>query len=448
MTKQKLTREQVEQIIKEARAKGERLDLSWANLEETDLSGVDLSWADLSGANLFLADLSEANLKGADLSGANASGAFLNNANLRGANLTNKINYSSKNIIPTHLISANIGAADLSKADLSGAYLSGAVLSEANLSEANLFAVNLHEAQLIGANLTMANLHNADLSEANLCGADLSKAKLLGTDLTVADLSRANLCGAILEETNLRWANLREVDISRAKVTGTVFGNVDFVDVKGLDSVQHTGPSLIGLDTITRSKGKIPDVFLRGCGLNDLDIEYAKLHNPNLTTDQIIDITYNISNLLTGDAIKYNSCFISYSHKDEDFARKLYDNLQDSGVRCWYAPEHLKIGDKIRRTIDQSIRIHDKLLLVLSEHSVTSDWVEHEVEHALDLESERKEPVLFPIRLDDTILSNNIGWAGNIKRNRHIGDFCQWKNDNAYQQSFDRLLRDLAAEVD
>ena len=39
----------------------------------------------------------------------------------------------------------------------------------------------------------------------------------------------------------------------------------------------------------------------------------------------------------------------------------------------------MKIGDKIRLRIDESIRIHDELLLVLSENSVASQWVEHEV---------------------------------------------------------------------
>lgn len=47
----------------------------------------------------------------------------------------------------------------------------------------------------------------------------------------------------------------------------------------------------------------------------------------------------------------------------------------------------MKIGDKIRLTINESIRAHDKLLLVLTVHSVESDWVEHEAEHALDLET-------------------------------------------------------------
>jgi hypothetical protein len=31
-------------------------------------------------------------------------------------------------------------------------------------------------------------------------------------------------------------------------------------------------------------------------------------------------------------------------------------------------------------------------------------------------------------------------------RQRHAGDFRQWKQHDAYQKAFDRLLRDLKAE--
>ena len=95
--------------------------------------------------------------------------------------------------------------------------------------------------------------------------------------------------------------------------------------------------------------------------------------------------------------------------------------------------------------IYESIRLHDKLLLILSEHSVQSDWVEHEVEHALDLERERKKTSLFPVKIDDTIMESSTGWAGNVKRQRHIGDFTHWKQHDAYQAAFDRLLRNLKA---
>jgi len=190
--------------------------------------------------------------------------------------------------------------------------------------------------------------------------------------------------------------------------------------------VKHNGPSSIGIDTIYKSKGIIPHKFLRGAGVPENFIDYM--------------------NSLTGNAFDYYSCFISYSSKDEDFAKRLYADLQTEGVRCWFAPEDLKIGQKIRPEIDEAIKIHDKLLLVLSESSVKSDWVEKEVETAFDKESKKKNTVLFPVRLDETVFSTEVAWAADIKRTRHIGDFRNWQNHADYKKSFDRLMRDLKAE--
>ena len=64
----------------------------------------------------------------------------------------------------------------------------------------------------------------------------------------------------------------------------------------------------------------------------------------------------------------------------------------------------MRIGDEIRPRIDESIRIHDKLLLVLSESSLTSTWVKKEVETAFDKETLQQKLVLFPIRLDDNVM--------------------------------------------
>jgi hypothetical protein len=193
-----------------------------------------------------------------------------------------------------------------------------------------------------------------------------------------------------------------------------------------LETVQHRGPSYIDILTIYRSKGQIPEVFLRGAGVPDDFVTYI----PSLTSE----------------AIQYYSCFISYSRKDQAFVERLYADLQSKGVRCWYAPEDMKIGDKIRPTIDQSIRVHDKLLLVLSEHSMASQWVEQEVETALARERKQGETVLFPVRLDDAVMEIESGWPALITNTRHIGDFSQWKDHDAYQEAFERLLRGLKAQ--
>ena len=100
-----------------------------------------------------------------------------------------------------------------------------------------------------------------------------------------------------------------------------------------------------------------------------------------------------------------------------------------------------------RHRIDESIRLYDKLLLVLSAHSVASQWVEHEVETALGKEVEGKPNVLFPIQLDEAVMQSRAGWASHIRLTRHIGNFTRWKEHDEYQKAFARLLRDLKAEV-
>src|SRR5579864_9226430 len=81
----------------------------------------------------------------------------------------------------------------------------------------------------------------------------------------------------------------------------------------------------------------------------------------------------------------------------------------------------------------------------LSENSVESMWVEKEVETAFEKEAQQNRFVLFPVRLDNTVMQTTQAWAADIRRTRHIGDFRNWKNHDEYQKSFYRLLRDLKA---
>jgi hypothetical protein len=107
----------------------------------------------------------------------------------------------------------------------------------------------------------------------------------------------------------------------------------------------------------------------------------------------------------------------------------------------------MKIGAKMRDTIDAAIRLRDKVLLVLSEASIASDWVEGKVEKAFEEERQRGGVVLFPVRLDDAVLATQQAWAAHLRRTRHIGDFRAWKDHDAYQRTLERLLRDLRVEA-
>jgi hypothetical protein len=136
---------------------------------------------------------------------------------------------------------------------------------------------------------------------------------------------------------------------------------------------------------------------------------------------------------------------ISYSAKDDDFARLLHADLQNNGIRCWFAPHDLRIGDPHWDAIDEAIRVRDKLLLILSEASIASPWVEDEANKAFAEERRRGAIVLFPARVDDAVSATNEAWAAKLRDSRHIGDFRGWKDHDAYQRTL-TLLRDLSVE--
>jgi uncharacterized protein YjbI with pentapeptide repeats len=363
----------------------------FADLSEADLSEADLCGADLSFANLKSADLRYAQLRGANLDGANLTGTRLNGANLRDSLLRGARSGSPK---PDN---ADLSGADLFNADLSGAFLSGA-----NFSGSDLNGANLDQTQLRGADLTDAKLEYAEIRAANLIGVCLNRANLRNTQLLGARLHGADMRNAALFET--------------------IFVNVDLTRVIGLETCNHGGPSIIDHRTLQKS-GPLPLAFLRGVGLPDNLIEYL----PSLFNQ----------------AIQHYSCFISYSTKDDEFAKRLHADLQNNGVRCWFAPHDLRIGAKTWDAIDEAIKLRDRVLLVLSKSAIDSDWVEDEVQKAFAEERDRKQLVLFPIRIDDTVMETPEAWARKLRDQRNIGDFRSWKDHDAYKQSFERVLRDL-----
>jgi len=380
------------------------------------LNGANLAEADLTGVILEEADLTEADLTGADLTGAILNRATLDRVVLR--------------------------RAILNRAELRLATLIGADLGRSHLTSAKLYLANLTRTNLEGAEITGANLEGADLSGADLRHADLTSSTLRGANLKTARLDKANLNGADLQRATLTHASLTEANLLEIVSGDTLFINCDLKGAEGLTDISYTGPSSVDHRTIEKS-GRFPDVFLRGCGFAEWQIEESKLLNPILTQSEITDICYEVIRLRGEQPIQLFSPFISYSHKDEPFARKLYDSLQSAGVRCWYAPEDLKIGDKIRHRIDQAIQDKDKLLLILSESSVSSEWVEKEVETAFEKERETGQVVLFPIQVDDSVMDVKAGWAADIRRRLHIGDFREWSNDMAFESGVARVLRDL-----
>lgn len=143
---EKMTRQQVEEAVATARAKGQRpsfrgADLSGLYLAHMDLHDVDFRYADLRGTKFRSADLADSNLTGAKMSQATFSDADLRRATL---------NY----------------------ADLHQAYFYRADMRDADLRGANLFQADMYRADMRDADLFCANLYDADLEYAVLIGAN------------------------------------------------------------------------------------------------------------------------------------------------------------------------------------------------------------------------------------------------------------------------------------
>lgn len=331
-------------------------------------------------------------------------------------------------------------AIDLSQFHFPIVNMRGANLREAKFSDSKLFSGDFRDADLREARFFFATLRNADFSQADLSGAefinaDLIEATLINTKLVETDLGGANLMRATLRDSDLRGADLRGADLSEADLRGadlrgatvgwTVFGNLDLRLVKGLETLHHRGPSTIGTDTLSRSHGEIPEIFLRGAGLDDLFISSVQT--------------------LAKRTIRYASYFISYTRQDQPFAEQLYASLQREGIRCWFLPEE-RNGDYKTRDIDEMIGGDEKLLLVLSERSLTQRWLQYEVEQMLRKEAEQQSTELYPLRVDKAIFTCEEAWAKEIKESRQINDFEGWTNPQRYEESFKLLLSQLGTE--
>ncbi len=360
------------------------------------------------------------NLTGADMRNSDLMGAMLRRANLSDCRLN-----------PIHLYRADLREASFVGSLLNGANLRGADGRQADFSNADMDRVILSDANLSGANLRGANLSRANLDRADLTGADLTGATLNGTALT-----RTNLTNAIFRDTDFYEAVFNTSPMTGADFDGsimgyTVFQNCDLSGAVGLDAVRHDAPSTLGVDSLLRSGGTIPEAFLTGVG----SPEYLTAFQEAISGAPSLSADY----------------FIACAAGDVAFATRLQDDLRANGARCWIFPENARGSALVDRRstseeeeVERWIRHYEKLIVVCTPEAFLSETIRNDITAAKEAQDKRDEWVLFLVTGDGFMNSPRDRYARGLSGEHKVFDLPgQADNTEEYRQG----VADLAAAL-
>lgn len=127
------------------------------------------------------------------------------------------------------------------------------------------------------------------------------------------------------------------------------------------------------------------------------------------------------------------SVFLSHSSKDKFFVRELAEKLRSYDIQVWLDEAELNIGDSLTEKIGAAIEEADYLCVVLSQNSINSQWVQRELQVAMQKELEEKRVVVLPLLLEKVDIPPFL-------RDKKYADFTDY---NEYEESIALILRSL-----
>ncbi len=400
------------QIVKRGR------DAVAAWREEHPNTPMDLNSCYMSHARIPLV-----NLRGADMRDGDFMGAMVRRADL-----------SNSYMNDVHFYRADLREANMSRAIAPGANLRGADMRNANLAGINLDRATLSEANLSGADLTNANLDRANLDRTNFTGANLTGASFNG-----ANLSRTNLSGAVLSDADFYEAVLNDVstgeaDFNNCIIGYTVFQNCAMDRAVGLDSVRHDAPSTIGLDTLLRSRGALPQSFILGSGIPVAVVGIQ---------DSVVDAPVTTLEV-----------HITCAGNDVEFARQLEANLRAKGVRSWVFAENFRGNPLVDRRatsgeeeIERWVRHYDRLVVLCTESGLDSETVRNDITSAMEAENTTDRWTMFLVDADGVMAGGRNRNARLLKEEHRVFDLAgQAEGSAEYQTALDELISNLTEE--
>ena len=236
-----------------------------------------------------------------------------------------------------------------------------------------------------------------------------------GTLLDLADLSGAEMRGATLHRATLDDAIFDGVSLEM-----TLIADCDLSRVLALERVRHMGPSIIGADSLGRSRGLIPESFLRSAGVAEALIA----SQPRLQGFQRSDPRV----LLLG------------SVKDADFIGRVLEDLRESGTLCWslYVDDEPAFRDQ--GSVGERAAYYDRLALVCSANSLQNPFgSRYFSELSRDGSPGRS---ILPLVIDDQLFTSSEPLCADLRVLKTV-DWRGWEDWAVYQRGLATMSASL-----
>lgn len=128
-----------------------------------------------------------------------------------------------------------------------------------------------------------------------------------------------------------------------------------------------------------------------------------------------------------------STIFLSHSHADKPFARRLAASLRSEGHGVWIDEAEINIGDSLVEKIREGLDQVDYVAAILSKASIDSPWVTRELDIASNREIEEGRVVVLPLLVEKVELPGFL-------KGKFYGDFTSEDN---YENTVNLLLRKL-----
>ncbi|WP_352420866.1 toll/interleukin-1 receptor domain-containing protein [Proteiniborus sp.] len=132
-----------------------------------------------------------------------------------------------------------------------------------------------------------------------------------------------------------------------------------------------------------------------------------------------------------------SSIFLSHSSKDKFFVRELAEHLKEYGVKVWLDEAEIKIGESLTEKVGRAIDETDYVGVVLSKNSINSEWVQKELQVAMQKELSEKKVVILPMLLEHVEMPPFL-------RDKLYADFT---SPERYNSTFPKILSAMGISV-